>query len=85
MALQKTITLQNGMVATNAIHYVQNLAIYNKQTLNFNVVTKTASGAEVANKAYGCPYDILGKSPEDQAYDHLLTLGDFSNANVVEG
>ena len=82
MALQKTITTPHGFEATNAYHRVEAVALNTKTEIAFRVRAYKDQDAALAfgDGGYQCAYDIAGDNPIKQAYEHLKTLPEFSDA-----
>lgn len=82
MAIQKTVTTQHGLVANNAYHKVENVAIQNKDQMSFNVKVFVSKEQNLPFEmlAFSCVYDIQGDNPIRQAYKYVKTLPEFSDA-----
>lgn len=82
MALQKSVTTEQGFFAENAYHRVEELKLITKDTILFQVRSyKDTSGLpQFADVSYSCPYDLENKNPLEQAYEYLKTLSEFENA-----
>lgn len=82
MAIQKTVTTQHGLVANNAYHKVENVAIQNKDQMSFNVKVFVSKEQNLPFEmlAFSCVYDIQGDNPIHQAYKYVKTLPEFSDA-----
>ena len=81
MALQKTATTPQGFTATNAYHRVEGVTLASKTSINFRVRSYKELGCEAfSDVGFTCAYDISEANPFVQAYEHLKTLPDFSDA-----
>lgn len=82
MALQLTKTSIHGLLATDAYHRVEHVYLASKTTMEFSVVSYANSNSSVAfgTKVHYCPYSLSGGNPLEQAYMHLKSLPEFSNA-----
>lgn len=84
MALQKTVTTNNGFDATDAYHRVEGVEFINKTTMRFRIRSyKTTEFASFADEGGECAYDMNGDNPFVQAYAHLKTLDTFTGASDV--
>lgn len=81
MALKKTVDSKFGIEIVNAYHKVDNVILNTKETITFDVVSyaETKSG-EVERNQHICHYDLNGENPFKQAYAHLKTLSEFTDA-----
>jgi hypothetical protein len=81
MALEKTVTTSHGFKAVDAYHRVEGTQV-NKNTITFQVRSyKNNLGLpHFADASFTCAYDIAGNNPIAQAYVHLKTLQEFSDA-----
>ena len=81
MALQKTTTTPHGFIATDAYHRVEGVTLASKTSINFRVRSYKEPNCEAFSDAgFACAYDINDANPFAQAYKHLKTLPEFSNA-----
>lgn len=82
MALKKTVTTEQGFEAVDAYHQVEGVRLNGKTDMSFQVRSyKNNSGVQAfADVAYDAAYDIEGKNPIAQAYEHLKTLPEFAGA-----
>lgn len=82
MAITKTITASNGLIAKNACHKVTNVQLIGKAKLAFLVSSYENANASLPfdTKAHECAYDIEGDNPIAQGYIYLKTLPEFSDA-----
>lgn len=84
MALQKTITTEAGLTATDAYHRVEGLRFVSKSEISFLVRSYASTDLPAFGEAvHACAYDIAGENPIKQAYEHLKTLPEFSGATDV--
>jgi len=82
MALLKTISYK-GLAIQNAYHKVTGAQI-TKVNMSFDCTASSAAGAETLTKnTYFCDYDLNRDNPIKQAYEHLKTLPEFSDAEDV--
>jgi hypothetical protein len=81
MALQKTIQTIYGVTINDAYHRVDNVSLLNKIAVKFDVASfANKELAAIASKQYICDYNINGENPIKQAYLHLKTLPEFTDA-----
>lgn len=82
MALKKTVTTEQGFEAVDAYHRVEGVRLNGKTTLSFQVRSyKDDNGVPAfADTTYDAVYNIAGTNPIAQAYEHLKTLPQFSEA-----
>jgi hypothetical protein len=81
MAIKKTVTSPHGFIATDAYHRVENLSIQGKDSISFLLCSKkSSSDPSFAQRQLACDYEIEGSNPFCQAYQHLKTLPEFSDA-----
>jgi|APSaa5957512535_1039671.scaffolds.fasta_scaffold51932_1 hypothetical protein len=84
MALQKTVTTNNGFDAPDAYHRVEGIEFINKTTMRFRIRSHKATGlSPFADEGAECAYDVNGENPFAQAYAHLKTLTEFTGASDV--
>jgi hypothetical protein len=82
MALSKTITFK-GVTITNAYHRVWGISL-TKDKVSFGLSVHSSSEDEMIDStSHSCSYDIDGENPIKQAYEHLKTLDDFSDATDI--
>lgn len=85
MALQKT-TNYKGITIENAYHRVWGISIDKDETekkyfVKFGVGFHSSNDNEmISSYPHKCDYDIDGENPIKQAYLHLKTLPEFSDA-----
>lgn len=80
MALEKTIGTPFGINVENAYHRVEGVVL-NKISLQFKVRSYVApEHPAFTETVHMCPYDIDGANPIKQAYEHLKTTEQFSDA-----
>jgi len=81
MALQLTKTTKSGIEVKSAYIRVDHLSLNGKENITFKVNSyKNKELPAFEENFYGCPYDINGENPIKQAYEHLKTLPEFSDA-----
>lgn len=82
MALKKTIQSNFGIEISNAYHRVWRIQIINKSEMTFTVGAFVNNTVDIAvqTKSYNCPYALSGENAHTQAYQHLKTLPEFSDA-----
>ena len=82
MAFKKTILTKQGFKATDAYHRVENVRLYTKDSMLFQLRSyKDDSGVPFfADIDFSIVYDLNGANPIAQAYAHLKTLPDFADA-----
>jgi len=82
MALTKTQTTSHGFVAENSYLRVEGVRLETKNSLVFRVRSykDESSVYHFADVEYSCAYDLEGKNPIAQAYEHLKTLSEFAEA-----
>jgi len=84
MALQKTASTVFGVEVSNAYHRVENAMLNSTTSMTFCVRTYVDSSKPFfAEKTITCSYNIDGENPIKQAYEHLKTLDDYSDATDV--
>ena len=55
-----------------------------KDTMTFGLgLHATETSEMISHETYSCAYDIDGENPIKQAYEHLKTLPEFSDAEDV--
>lgn len=82
MALKKTITTVQGFIAEDAYFRVEEVKLFGKDKIAFNVRGyKDDSGFPAfEDQSVFCDYDLSGKNPIAQAYEHLKKLPQFADA-----
>jgi len=84
MALKKTVTTVHGFEAVGAYHKVENVMLNGKDKINFHLRSYKESGLPAFNDQFvECAYDLNGGNPIEQAYAHLKTTEEFSDAENV--
>lgn len=79
MSLQMN-TVFNGISISNAIFTIEYITIQNGQ-LDFYVSARVRSDTPILfGDNYGCSYDQLMGTPEEQANNHLRSLEAFKNS-----
>lgn len=81
MALSKTIDTVHGFQALNAYHRIEAVSLVNKEQLSFHLRSYTATDKPFfVEQVMSAPYQLDGQNPIKQAYEHLKTLSEFSDA-----
>lgn len=82
MALKKTVKTQQGFDAVDAYHRVEGVRLNGKTSMSFQVRSyKDNSGVPAfADVAHEGVYAINGDNPIAQAYAHIKTLSEFTDA-----
>lgn len=81
MALKITVTTPHGITVNNAYHRVEYMHIVGKTEIKFQMRSYASPDfPHFSDVEYSCAYDIGGKNPIAQAYAHLKTLPEFSDA-----
>lgn len=81
MALKNTTITQYGFEIQNSYNKVGNVLIVKKTELEFELNTSKDSDSDFFKKTkFNTSYDINGENPIKQAYLHLKTLPEFSDA-----
>ena len=82
MALQKTVNTSYGFIAEHAYHKIDNIRIFNKTSMTFNVKSLKSKDEKNAFdvSSFQCMYDIDGSNPIKQSYEYLKTLPEFAGA-----
>jgi hypothetical protein len=82
MALKQKISTNFGIEVDDAYHRVEQVTLANKSNITFvvNAYKDSEIKTYITNKSYACKYDITGKNPMVQAYEHLKTLPEFASA-----
>jgi hypothetical protein len=81
MAIKKTVITQQGFNAADAYHRVEGVHV-GKDAITFQVKSyKDNSGVvHFENASFNCEYNLNGDNPIKQAYQHLKTLPEFTDA-----
>lgn len=81
MAIKKTVQTDFGFNVSDAYHRVEGVQIVGKDKISFQL-RASVDGVfpHFSDKSYTCAFDINGENPISQAYDHLKTLPEFSDA-----
>jgi hypothetical protein len=81
MALLKTISTIHGFEVVNAYHRVEGISIESKNNIRFYVRSYKNTGLPFFDeKVVSAAYNLDGKNPIAQAYEHLKTLPEFAGA-----
>lgn len=81
MALKKTTQTSFGIEVIDAYHRVENVALISKTQISFQVRIRVDSSKSIFDEAnYTGAYDITGDNPIAQAYAHLKTLPEYTDA-----
>jgi hypothetical protein len=82
MALKKTVTTQYGLEAVDAYHRIEGVRLNDKTSMSFQVRSYKDNSdiPAFSDVKHDCAYDINGKNPIAQAYDHAKTLPEFAGA-----
>jgi hypothetical protein len=81
MALKITVTTKFGFVAEDAYVSIGHIQQMTKNTMAFSINYKKDKDAMAFDaKTFNCQFNIDGKNPYVQAYEHLKTLPEFSGA-----
>ena len=84
MALQKTVSTEHGLQATDAYHRVEALTLISKTSMQYHVRSYVSvDNPFFTEETYTSSYDISGVNPIQQAYEHIKTLDAFSDAEDV--
>lgn len=84
MALTKFIKTQHGFDASDCYIKVENVAIFQKTELSFDLVFKRSTiDPPFKTTSHSCSYDINGQNPIAQAYIYLKTLPEFVSATDI--
>ncbi len=83
MALENTVTMENGIVVNNAYCRVENINL-KKDKIFFSVFKYvTTDKKPFEDQRMSAHYDLLGDNPFAQAYAYLKTLSEFAEATDV--
>ena len=81
MALEKTVSTVQALVAVNAYHRVENIQFKDKSNISFYLRSYVSTDNPFFSEDFiSCAYDINGENPFKQAYKYLKTLPEFSDA-----
>jgi hypothetical protein len=81
MALSKTIETVHGFQALNAYHRVEAVSLIGKEQIRFHVRSYMAVDKPFfAEQIVNAPYQLEDTNPIKQAYKHLKTMSEFSDA-----
>lgn len=81
MALEKTVTTVQSLVATNAYHRVENVQLESKTSMSFCLRSYASQNNPFfAEQVIKCNYDMSGDNPFKQAYLHVKTLESFKDS-----
>lgn len=81
MALEKTVTTVQALVATDAYHRVENVQLESKTSMSFCLRSYASKDKPFfAEELIKCSYDMNGENPFKQAYVHVKTLEAFKDA-----
>jgi hypothetical protein len=84
MALSKTVTTETGITVENAYIRASNVRLHGKQSLVFDVCIHADANSPAIEKRRGSSdYNMSGSNPFVQAYEHLKTTSDYSDAGDV--
>ncbi len=84
MALQQTLNLPAGLIASNAYVRVEQVKL-TKNTVSFTAkgYSDSSSSKHFYAEEFSCDYDLAGANPIQQAYVYLKTLPEFAGAADV--
>jgi hypothetical protein len=81
MALKKTVVTPQGFEASGAYHRVSFVRLDGKTKIVFVVSSsKDQSSSSFEDRSFEAVYDLEGGNPIKQAYEHLKTTVQFSDA-----
>lgn len=81
MALKKTVISPAGFLAIDAYHRIESVEILDKVTMRFSLRSyKTLEFPFFEEQFFSCAYMLESNNPIKQAYEHLKTLANFSDA-----
>jgi len=81
MAIKKSVDTVHGYLVNDAYHRVENVRLVNKKFMSFSLKSYVSEQYPNFNETMiHCDYDIAGKNPIAQAYEHLKTLPEFAGA-----
>ena len=88
MALQKQFTTDHGIALPAAYFRVERPKLISKTRVDFEVcgyasAAAADTSAPISAQGYSAPYAIAGENPIKQAYAHLKSLPEFSDAEDV--
>lgn len=81
MAIKKTVETLQGVQVANAYHRVESVSLRGKDGIHF-ILRSYADTSKPSFQEMGflSAYDMTGKNPIAQAYEHLKSLPDFAGA-----
>tara|TARA_R110000868_G_scaffold168146_1_gene402737 strand:- start:618 stop:875 length:258 start_codon:yes stop_codon:yes gene_type:complete len=79
MALQKTVTTSHGFVSQDAYHKVDNIKIFSKSSMTFDIKILKSKNETIAfdTLSFQCMYELDKENPIKQAYLYLKTRSEF--------
>lgn len=81
MALKKSTTAIYGNKVLDAYHRIENLRLSQKNLISFHLKSYVDTNyPSFGESIYHCAYDISGENPIKQAYLHLKSLPEFTDA-----
>jgi hypothetical protein len=81
MALEKTVTTIQALVAVDAYHRVENIQLESKTSMRFCLRSYASQNNPFfAEELIKCIYDMNGDNPFKQAYLYVKTLEAFKDA-----
>jgi hypothetical protein len=81
MALEKTVTTVQALVAVNAYHRVENIQLESKTNMSFSLRSYVSSDKPFfAEELIKCAYDMDGNNLFKQAYSYVKTLEAFKDS-----
>lgn len=81
MALKKTVTTVQALLAENAYHRVENIQLESKTSMSFCLRSYALQNNPFfSEELIKCTYDMSGDNPFKQAYLHVKTLEAFKDA-----
>lgn len=81
MALKKTVITPQGFDAVDAYHKVENVRLISIYEIAFQLrSSKDNTSPHFSDVEFQAAYDLNGDNPLAQAYAHLKTLPEFSDA-----
>jgi hypothetical protein len=81
MALLKTVSTVHGFEAVDAYHRVEAVSIVGKESVNFYLRSyKEVDKPFFAEQLLSANYSLTGENPIKQAYLHVKSLSQFSDA-----
>lgn len=80
MALKKNVETIYGINVLDAYHRVEGLVFDGKEKIKFRVrASLDGVKPHFSDAEFSCDYDLEGKNPIAQAYEHLKTLSEFAD------